>query len=73
MSMEAKRKRGRTGLGGSRLMLKLTPELDSVLDEQMKLKQNVRVSRAELIRIAIEAWYIPLRKRPTDRGRAPRQ
>jgi Arc/MetJ-type ribon-helix-helix transcriptional regulator len=71
MTMEAKRKRGRPGFGGPRIMLTLTPELVAILDEQ--IKKNPRTSRAELIRTAIEAWYIPMRKRPIDRSKSPRQ
>jgi hypothetical protein len=52
-------------------MLTLTPELVAILDEE--IKKNPRTSRAELIRTAIEAWYIPMRKRPIDRSKSPRQ
>jgi len=58
-----KETRGRTGFGGIRVVVHLTQEILTALE--IERQKDTRVSRAELIRQAIEAKYLK-KKRGDD-------
>jgi metal-responsive CopG/Arc/MetJ family transcriptional regulator len=65
MTMEIK-KRGRKGFGGIRIVVHLTEEILKALDLEVERRKNERLSRAELIRRAIEARYFRKKRDDVD-------
>jgi len=65
MPMEMK-KRGRKGFGGIRVVVHLTEEILKALDVEVERRKADRISRAELIRRAIEARYLGRKRDDVD-------
>lgn len=63
--MVMKTRRGRKGFGGVRVMVHLTQEIIDALEAEVERRKGDRISRAELIRRAIEFRYMG-RKRDSD-------
>jgi metal-responsive CopG/Arc/MetJ family transcriptional regulator len=63
--MEMK-KRGRKGFGGIRVVVHLTEEILKALDVEVERRKADRISRAELIRRAIEARYLGRKRDDVD-------
>ena len=61
MTMQ-KQKRGRKGFGGIRIMVHLTEEILKALETEVERRKDDRVTRAELIRRALEAQYLGKRR-----------
>lgn len=61
-----KKHRGNQGFGGIRVMVHLTREILDVLDAEVERRKSERVSRAELIRRAIEARYLGRKRDDSD-------
>lgn len=62
MTMQ-KQKRGRKGFGGIRIMVHLTEEILKALEVEVERQKDDRVTRAELIRRALEAQYLGKRRK----------
>jgi hypothetical protein len=63
MAMET---RGRKGFGGIRIVVHLTEEILKALDAEVERRKDDRISRAELIRRAIEARYLGRKRDDID-------
>lgn len=62
MNMQ-KTKRGRKGFGGIRVMVHLTEDILKALEVEVERQKGDRVTRAELIRRALEAQYLGKRRK----------
>lgn len=61
-----KKHRGNQGFGGIKVLVHLTQEILDVLDAELKRRNDRRLSRAELIRRAIEARYLGRKRDDSD-------
>ena len=64
MNMQ-KKPHGRRGFGGIRIVVHLTAEILKALEMEVERQKEDRITRAELIRRAIEAQYLG-KRRKTD-------